>query len=37
MPNNSIQKKMEIIMPAVFVKRLDNYYELKQKGSLKFE
>lgn len=36
-PNNSIQKKMEIIMPAVFVKRLDNYYELKQKGSLKFE
>lgn len=36
-PNNSIQKKKEIIMPAVFVKRLDNYYELKQKGSLKFE
>lgn len=36
-PNNSVQKQMEIIMPAVFVKRLDNYYELKQRGSLKFE
>ena len=37
LPNNVKQQHMEIIMPAVFLKRSDEYYELKQKGSLKFE
>ena len=36
LPNNVKQKEMEIIMPAVFIKRADGYYELNQKGSLKF-